>query len=325
MREAQSSSQMTATSVVGDLKGSYSYISVAPLVRYTSSSLPSIFRESNVTHSLTCICVTLTNCQDKPATGRSILSFSPSPRREYKSFLTVQGKFTGVIMPQSHPSRRDSWPPTIVRLFDDELNTIPDNDQDEDIDLIDSNPFEYFLTSPEDATPDDDYFSDLSAGIEDPLDDPSTPVREISPSSLQRLALPTTEQEEDCQIDTAGQGYAVPMSLHDFTRSHAASKKNPKRQPGAGASDAATGSDAPPSPSQSSAAPRGRRTVRLGPTNRGRGKSLESPRPHSWREPSPDVWSIPEEGETPGLSADEEAMVLEKEPPKKKKKVHWAI
>lgn len=231
-------------------------------------------------------------------------------------------------MPQSHPNRRDSWPPTIIRLFDEDLNTIPDGDEDIDADIdvdIDSNPFEFFLTSPEDSVPDDEYFSDLSAGIEEATDVPTTPVREISPSSLQRLALPPTTKDVS-YLDLAGKGYAVPLSLHDFTLSHAAAKKNARRLPETPPTPvlrptSPTGSDAPPS----AMAPRGRRIVRLGPRGRGKTRSLESPRPHSWREPSPDVWSIPEESEAPGLSADEEAVIVEKEPPKKKKKVHWAI
>ncbi len=225
-------------------------------------------------------------------------------------------------MPFKEPNRRDSWPPTILRLHDDELST------DED---IDENPFAYFLTSPtpEEEVDDDDfeYFEDLSAGIE-AEDNTKTPVREVSPSSLQRIPLVT--EGDDSYI---GKGFAVPLSLRDFTLAHESKKRERERRVQA---------EIERTPSVS--ALRGRRTVRLTPTRTPRGRertrSLSSQRPHSWREPSPDVWSIPEEkedvgiDEAPSLSPNEhvEANTATKEtkaiaePPKKpKKRVHWAV
>lgn len=224
-------------------------------------------------------------------------------------------------------NRRDSWPPTILRLHDDDLS--PEE--------IDANPFAYFLTSP---GPDDDdeyeYFEDLSAGIE-ASNEHKTPVREVSPSSLQRMPLETDDDSH------AGKGFALPLSLRDFALAHSDSKKEKKALHRMADPDHTP--QTPPTP-----ALRGRGTVRLAQTARGRGhtrsRSLSSPRPHSWREPSPDVWSIPEEKEDTGLddvpslsldwqedsaqaSGAEEALVFE-EPTelvkkKTKKRVHWGF
>jgi len=222
-------------------------------------------------------------------------------------------------------NRRDSWPPTILRLHDDDLS--PEE--------IDANPFAYFLTSP--ALEDDDeyeYFEDLSAGIE-ASNELKTPVREVSPSSLQRTPLETAEDSH------AGKGFAIPLSLRDFSMSYPSSKKEKKVLQGTADLDHVP--QTPPTPTL-----RGRGTIRL-PPNRGRGqtrsRSLSSPRPRSWREPSPDVWSIPEEKEDTGLddvpplsldwaedsaqaSGAEEAVIFE-EPTelvkKAKKRVHWGL
>lgn len=225
-------------------------------------------------------------------------------------------------------NRRDSWPPTILRLHEDDLS--PEE--------IDANPFAYFLTSSAAADDDDDYeyFEDLSAGIEAP-NESKTPVREVSPSSLQRTPL---ETDDDSHV---GSGFAIPLSLRDFTLSHSSSKRDKK-------APLNTADSGRPSPLPT-AALRGRGTMRLAP-NHGRGgqtrsRSLSSPRPHSWREPSPDVWSIPEEREDTGLdnvpplsldwaedsaqaSGAEEAVIFEEptEPAKKKKakkRVHWGL
>jgi hypothetical protein len=222
-------------------------------------------------------------------------------------------------------NRRDSWPPTILRLHDD---LSPEE--------IDENPFAYFLTSP--GPEDDDeyeYYEDLSAGIE-ASDEPKTPVREVSPSSLQRTPLETAEDSH------AGKGFAMPLSLRDFSIAPSNSKKEKKALHRTADLDHIP--QPPPTP-----ALRGRGIIRL-PPNRPRGqtrsRSLSSPRPRSWCEPSPDVWSIPEEKEDTGLddvpplsldwaedsaqaSGAEEALIFEEptEPVKKKskKRVHWGF
>src|SRR5450432_22898 len=191
-------------------------------------------------------------------------------------------------MPFQELNRRDSWPPTILRLQDD-------NDDDLSVEDIDENPFAYFLTSPTPEEDDEfDFFEDLSAGIEG--DGTSkTPVREVSPSSLQRIPL---EQEDESPL---GKVLSLPISLRDFTLTHEKRKKEKAtRQAELDRTIAAN-------------AMRGRRTVRLAPgrTARGRGqtRSLSGSRPHSWREPSPEIDSIPEEREdiddVPALSQDD--------------------
>jgi len=212
-------------------------------------------------------------------------------------------------------NRRDSWPPTILRLHDDDLSS-------ED---IDANPFAYFLTSPGPEDDDDyEFYEDLSAGIEAP-NESQTPVREVSPSSLQRTPLEPADDTHN------GKAFALPLSLRDFALANSASKKEKR----ALLNTADFGHPSPPPT----------------PALRGRGqtrsRSLSSPRPHLWREPSPDVWSIPEEKEDTGLddvpplsldwaedsaqaSGAEEAVIFD-EPTelsikkKAKKRVHWGF
>ena len=228
-------------------------------------------------------------------------------------------------MPFNELQRRDSWPPTIVRIHDDEPENI-------DTDAIDENPFSFFLTSPEDV---DDGFDDLSAGIE--VDASSKPqVREVSPSALQRAPL-EYDDEEDYDF-----GLAMPLSLKDFTLAQAGGRKSrlDRRK-----EDGVTGLGI--SVPDFSVA-RGRAKVRLTPTRGGRGRgqtrSLSARRPHSWREPSPELNPIKEERESDegevgtresmgkhttvsSSSAPASAMVTQgmSPSPKPKKKVHWAF
>ncbi|KFY18950.1 hypothetical protein V491_04648, partial [Pseudogymnoascus sp. VKM F-3775] len=95
-------------------------------------------------------------------------------------------------MPSHHLIRRDSWPPTILRLGHDGSPDISDTD---------ANPFAYFLEPvvASDVDDNEDYL-DLSAGIES--DDTKTPkVREVSPSSLQRLPILSDEELEAEQAE----------------------------------------------------------------------------------------------------------------------------
>ena len=217
---------------------------------------------------------------------------------------------------------------------------------------IDENPFSYFLESP---SIDDDDDVDLSAGIEGSSTAPRPEVREVSPSSLMEKRDEKLEAEEGRRLkrerarvreeilqaeeetNSTGRwlGIGVPLSLRDFTSSQ--SKK--RRALG------------PPS---SAAVQRGRGVIRLTPTHRGNGcvrsRSLSGPRRRSWREPSPEIVSIPEEGEnhaiindynygreqTPDLLSDnglsemdeyQEPEVVRKKAKvqKEKKKVRWAM
>jgi len=193
-------------------------------------------------------------------------------------------------MPLNEARRRDSWPPTILRLNDEDLGDIAEI---EDIDL---NPFSYFLTSPEEF---DEELEDLSAGIES--DEEIAPsVREVSPSSLQRI--PEDVEDDSYLTQDVGRGFAQPVTLQSFTEIHLSEQYKKTTNRGTDEFDGPNYGHIPPTPTL-----RGRGTIRLGvPGGRGRGqtRSLPGVRPHSWQEPSPDVWSIPEENEEQDDSAD---------------------
>jgi len=240
-------------------------------------------------------------------------------------------------MPIHELQRRDSWPPTVVRIRDDETEE----------DAIDEDPFSFFLTSPEDI--DDFLDEDLSAGIETP-DSSHSPVREISPSALQRAPLP--EQESDDEDDDSF-GLAMPLSLKDFTRKHSSS--NGRKSRAGQRNDSLKGLGIVLPPNAEFSASRGRAKVRLTlPPRNGRGRgqtrSLSARRPQSWRMPSPDIYSIQEEresdedvkndghagGQVEGdmvISAsapastkiDQMMMMKEASKTKPKKRVHWAL
>lgn len=229
-------------------------------------------------------------------------------------------------MPYNELQRRDSWPPTIIRLRSVE---------EENLDNIDDDPISFFLTSPEDL---DSFLDDedLSAGIETP--DSHTPVREVSPSDLQRVPL---EEDDD---ENAVFGLAMPMTLKDFTAKHI-STSGRKSRAGTRPEDALTGLGINNMNIPEFSATRGRPKVRLTPVRSGRGRgqtrSLSARRPQSWREPSPDIWTIAEERESDD-GVDNEAEVKVETPvsmsapastsmgammtpkPKVKKRVHWA-
>lgn len=220
-------------------------------------------------------------------------------------------------MPYNELQRRDSWPPTIIRLRDEE---------EENLDNIDEDPISFFLTSPEDI---DEFLDDedLSAGIETP--DSHTPVREVSPSTLQRVPL------EDDDDETFG--LAMPMTLKDFTAKHTSGRKS---RAGTRKDELkGLGINIP-----EFTATRGRPKIRLTPSRSGRGRgqtrSLSARRPQSWREPSPDIWTIKEERESDDDVKTESVKVqtpvsmsapastnmgaMMTPSPKPKKRVHWA-
>ena len=234
--------------------------------------------------------------------------------------LTSPGTKGNLAMPFSEPSHRDSWPPTIIRLREDDAG---------ETDTIDENPFSFFLTTPEDDIEDDE---DLSAGIES-KSPKSAQVREISPSDIQRSPLPLDKDDEDDEEF----GLAMPLTLKDFTRKHTNDGRNSRAGKRAEEELTGLGITIPIS------ATRGRATVRLAPRRvgggRGRARTLSARRPRSWRAPSPDLGSIKEERDsdeelkTGYLVVDEtsasapattyiaQAAIL----PKPKKKVHWAL
>jgi len=232
-------------------------------------------------------------------------------------------------MPFNELQRRDSWPPTIVRICDDEPEIANEIDQD---------PFSFFLTSPEDIDEllDDD---DLDAGIETLDSSRSHPVRTVSPSALQRVPLKNDEDDEDAEDDNIF-GLAMPLSLKDFTFRHTTGRKS-RADHRAEDTPKGLGIAIP------EFSGRGRPNVRLTPSRgRGRGqtRSLSARRPQSWREPSKDLYSITEERESDdngdrkkmmksgegamGLSSSAPAStVIEQRAvvaPRQKKRVHWA-
>ncbi|KAI9742542.1 MAG: hypothetical protein M1818_003682 [Claussenomyces sp. TS43310] len=212
-------------------------------------------------------------------------------------------------MPFKELNRRESWPPAIVHLQPQDDITM---------DAMDDNPFSFFLTSPDDV--EDEIFDDdddLSAGIETPAERPS--VREVSPSSLQRVASPRHDEDgnEDDDIDESyirgiTRALSMPLSLEDFTslhssyqdkvlsRSHPHSghRSRPVQQPSRPLIHEPQSQRIPSTPTL-----RGRVGLNPAVQSRGRGRgrgqtrSVPARRPRSWREPSPDVWSIPEERE----------------------------
>jgi len=228
-------------------------------------------------------------------------------------------------MPFNELQRRDSWPPTVLRIREEEPDVI---------DPIDEDPFSFFLTSPEDIDIDDD--EDLSAGIESSKSK-SPQIQEVSPSTIQKHSPPMhLDDDEDEDEDF---GLAMPLSLRDFSRRQSSDgrKSRSTQRP----EDALTGLGI----AIPITAVRGRATVRLTPSRSGRGRgqtrSLSARRPRSWRAPSPDLGSITEERESdeegklcvevatkelsvsaPATSYMDQAAAT---PVKPKKRVHWAF
>uniref|UniRef100_A0A4E9DY04 Uncharacterized protein n=1 Tax=Gibberella zeae TaxID=5518 RepID=A0A4E9DY04_GIBZA len=209
-------------------------------------------------------------------------------------------------------SRRDSWPPTQMRLqptISTKTAPLPP------LDDIDDDPLTYFLTPAplldidDDA---DDALFDFDAGIED-ASAPRLFVRSVSPSTLDGLRKPglrpmspdssseiSESNNEDDEDDDEEEEYISfspnkhgLLSLRDlFINSR------PPTHPKTPAFNQ-TANNALLSPTALSSSPK------LRGRSRGRGRRGASSRGHSaarrpgqlWREPSPDVWSIEEETE----------------------------
>lgn len=248
-------------------------------------------------------------------------------------------------MPFNQVHRRDSWPPTILHLHSTSPNAASDSAPD-DID-----PITFFLTPSTslDDLDDEDYpfeIDDLLAGIEDssPHSAKRPEVREISPSKIQRAKITddpevdldsSNDENEDIHFD-----FSMPLlSLRDFSSKHTKSGRK-SRLDNHRSEEALTGLGitlprSPPS--------RGREKFRLTP-GRGRGqtRSLSARRPHSWREPSPELGRIEEMDEDAEsrmiegkLIADVKILSSSAPPPisamrvpgtpRKEKRVHWAM
>lgn len=216
---------------------------------------------------------------------------------------------------------RQSWPPSgpwssspsrIPPALDEDKDGLSTDDEEFDHPPRPENPLKYFLTP---ATPGDDELEfefDFDAGIED-SSSPRQIVRSVSPSTLDGLRrYKAKSKEEDCAIieddDEDGdddEDYirltpqkSLPFGLEDFfdhprhgSPSHTMSQTH----------------DTLLSPSSFHVgSPRGQLAKRFVPPPRrmlrGRPISRTLQRRHSWREPSPDVWSIDEEPEKETMS-----------------------
>ncbi|KAH8888827.1 hypothetical protein GQ53DRAFT_233599 [Thozetella sp. PMI_491] len=231
------------------------------------------------------------------------------------------------IMPatnrQPH-ARWDNWPPTQMRL---QPNLEHDDAEIEEFDLaMDQNPINFFLTP---ATPSyevDLDMMDFDAGIEDSKH-PAPIVRSVSPSSLEGLRLPpprpptppkspstpdldiemgsTPEDDDEDYIHFLGYRAAIP-DIPSYGKNIGKFK--------GGETEAYSTSH-----HVSATADRGRAVSRPGPRSlafpgslRSRPRSWSSRQAsHSWREPSPDVWSIEEEAEEEAKSDMSESAIEE--------------
>ena len=223
----------------------------------------------------------------------------------------VQHKLVNMpVHSTSMASRRDSWPPTQVRLVRTGSNK---GEPRPLLDNIDQDPLTYFLT-PEPGDEDDDFISDsedddddmdYDAGIEN-TSSPREITRSVSPSSLEGLHKPAVRSPSP-EFDSDGLT-SDDDDVEDFIRfsppprrsSLFSRPENPveafgfrSRSPVFGTTSNGFLSPASyPGPST-----RGRST--FSPPRRSMPRAIPGrARPvRLWREPSPDVWSIEEETE----------------------------
>ncbi|KAI1079289.1 hypothetical protein F5B20DRAFT_171898 [Whalleya microplaca] len=205
-------------------------------------------------------------------------------------------------LPPSKPTRLqpDSWPPSPGRQtpsLEDDSNSTDDDELD-----AEENPILYFLTPP---TPKEE---ELEFAFDFDVDDPNHQEisRSVSPSTLDGLRRYKSKSKvEDCAIlddddDDDDEDYirfpprqTLPFGFEDFF-------DKPKH-----ASTSRT-TEALLSPASFHVgSPRGRPSKPFAPPRhpfRGRSRSLSLQRKHSWREPSPDVYSIEEEPEKETMS-----------------------
>ncbi|RDA89127.1 hypothetical protein CP532_2204 [Ophiocordyceps camponoti-leonardi (nom. inval.)] len=237
--------------------------------------------------------------------------------------------------------RRDSWPPTQVRLNPPMVKAC--SDPRPLLEDIDDNPLTYFLTpSPDgdmDVFGDDDM--DFDAGIEDAAH-PRAIVRSVSPSSLEGLRksqagasspdldsdLPSTDDDDD---DDEYVRFSPPRSMSSrfapLRNLAIDGLKLRARSPpvfGNGLAPSASYPGLPRGKADAARAQRGGRPSR---------SAQVRPRPtrRLWREPSPDVWSIEEETEEELLKSEmvgdrrEGAAAVEQKAAKPKKRVRFLL
>jgi hypothetical protein len=204
------------------------------------------------------------------------------------------------------PSSPSRCPPAL----DEDKDGLSTDDEEFDNSSSHENPLKYFLTP---ATPGDDELEfefDFDAGIEDP-NSPRHILRSVSPSTLDGLRRYKSKSRDsesailDDDDDDDEEDYirftpqkSLPFGLEDhFDHPRHNSSNHTMSQT----------TEALLSPSSFHVgSPRGRLAKRFAPPPRrpvrGRPPNLALRRRHSWREPSPDVWSIDEEPEKETMS-----------------------
>ncbi|KAM4061251.1 hypothetical protein HRG_009871 [Hirsutella rhossiliensis] len=238
-------------------------------------------------------------------------------------------------------SRRDSWPPTQVRL--NPSMSKASSDPRPLLEDIDDNPLTYFLTPGNDMG--DVGYEDMvyDAGIED-SSQPRDIVRSVSPSSLEGLGNPkaraaspeldsdglTTDEDDDEDYVRFSPG--SPSRLASLRNIAIDGLRLRTMSPVHGR--AADGLLSPAS--YPAARTRGRSSARTQRVGQARSMSAR-PRPgRLWREPSPDVWSIEEEteeemmrsqtdGEGDGSGTGSNGATLKKTAARPKKRVRFLL
>ncbi|KAJ1329179.1 hypothetical protein MN608_05912 [Microdochium nivale] len=210
----------------------------------------------------------------------------------------------------SPPLQADSWPASPGRVppsLDDDCFTTDDDEGDMPL-LRDDNPLTYFLTPATPKKEDLEFEFDFDAGIED-ASQPRDFVRSISPSTLDGLKKykPRGSQpsRSDCAIldddesDDDNEDYIRLLPSQPLPFGFETYFDQP-RQPLSKTAEALL------SPPKFHVGSLNRRpSKRFAPPRRpfrGRAQTIALTRRHSWREPSPDVWSIDEEPERETMS-----------------------
>ncbi|KAK3177562.1 hypothetical protein K4F52_009658 [Lecanicillium sp. MT-2017a] len=223
---------------------------------------------------------------------------------------------------QSAPmaSRRDSWPPTQVRLVRTGSNK---GEPRPLLDNIDQDPLTYFLT-PEAGDDDDDFISDsdddmdYDAGIED-TGSPREIIRSVSPSSLEGLRKPNaraaspdfdsdglTSDDDDTEdfvrFSPPPRGNALFSRPRDAAETFGFRSRSPVFGSTANGFLSPASFPGPAMRGRSAFSPPRRSMLRNIPSRVRPGRL--------WREPSPDVWSIEEETEEDLLSEMENSLTV---------------
>lgn len=221
----------------------------------------------------------------------------------------------------SPQARSDTWPASPTQMppsLDDDCFTTDDDEGDMSL-MHDENPLTYFLSPPTPKREQDDleFDFDFDAGIEDDSH-PREFVRSISPSTLDGLkkykprgsqssrsecAILDDDDEDDDDDNEdyirLGPSQPLPFGFETYF--------DQPRQPLSKTAEALL---SPPRFHVGSLSHRP--SKRFAPPRRpfrGRSQTVALTRRHSWREPSPDVWSIDEEPERETMS--ERGMSLE--------------